>query len=120
MRLYLDEMISPAVAATLGGAGHDVVAVVERGALGASDPAQFARAIHERRALVTYDIADFVTLARAAGAAGRDHWGLVMVDDRHLPPSDIGGLIGALTVLLERHPDHDALKNRIAFLRRTS
>jgi predicted nuclease of predicted toxin-antitoxin system len=117
VRLYLDEMISPGVAGVLRDRGHDVVAAAECGALGASDAGQLARAIHERRALVTYDIADFVILARAAATAGRDHWGLLLINHRHLPPSDLGGLIGALAFLLEQRPDPDGLKNQVVFLR---
>ncbi|MBI4513698.1 MAG: DUF5615 family PIN-like protein [Gemmatimonadetes bacterium] len=36
MRLYLDEMISPKIAAALREQGHDVVAAAERGGLGAT------------------------------------------------------------------------------------
>ncbi len=117
MKLYLDEMIAPGVAAALRKRGHDVVATVERDALGAADAARLARAIHEQRALVTYNIADFVVLIRAAATATRDHWGLVLISYRRLPSSDIGGLIGALHALLVEHPAPDALKNRILFLR---
>ena len=45
MKLYLDEMISPAVARALRDLGYDAVAAAERDALGASDAAQLARAI---------------------------------------------------------------------------
>ena len=89
-------------------------------ALGASDPAQFARAIHERRVLVTYNVRDFVILAGAAATAARDHCGLVLINDRHLPPSDLGGLIKALATLLTTHADPDALRNQIVFLRRAA
>jgi predicted nuclease of predicted toxin-antitoxin system len=120
VKVYLDEMISPSVARALREQGYDVVAAVERNALGASDPAQLARAIHERRALATYNVGDFVTLARAAARAGRDHWGVVLINDRHLPPSDIGGLIDALAPLMVQHPGPDALRNRIVVLRRAA
>ena len=46
MRLYLDEMISPAVTDALRAVGLDAVAAVERDARGLSDVAQLARAIH--------------------------------------------------------------------------
>lgn len=118
MRIYLDEMISPTVAAALRERGHDAVAVVERRALGAPDAAQLARAMHEQRALVTYNIRDFAILARAATTAGHDHWGLVLIDDRRLPPSDIGALIEALGTLLTSHSAPDALENTVTFLRR--
>jgi predicted nuclease of predicted toxin-antitoxin system len=89
VKLYLDEMIAPSVARALRDRGHDVVAAVERGALGASDAAQLARAIQEERALATYNVSDFVALASAAASAGRDHWGIVLISQRSLPPATI-------------------------------
>jgi hypothetical protein len=119
VRLYLDEMISPDVAAGLRDRGHDAVSAAECGMLGASDAAQLARAIHERRALVTYNVRDFVLLARAATMAGREHWGLVLVGDRHLPPSAVGALVGSLAALLRHHKAGGALRNGMVFLRRS-
>ena len=110
-------MISPAVAGALRAVGADAVAAVERDALGLSDAAQLARAIHEKRALVTYDVTDFVLLARAAASAGREHHGIVLVAARTLPPADIGGLVRALETLLAQRPAPDALKNQTVVLR---
>jgi predicted nuclease of predicted toxin-antitoxin system len=117
VRLYLDEMIPPAVAVALRDGGDDAVAAAECDALGLSDAAQLARAIAEERALVTYDVRDYVLLARAAASAGRDHWGIVLVAARTIPPSDIGGLVRALQALVAERPARDALKNQTIFLR---
>lgn len=117
MRLYLDEMISPTVAAALRKRGHDVAATGDRGALAARDTAQLALAIHEQRALVTYDLVDFPSLAWAATSTGRDHWGVVLIHSRTILQSDVGGLIRALDALLRERPEADALKNQIIFLR---
>ena len=116
MTLYLDEMISPSVAADLRQSDHDVIAAVERGALGASDPYQLALAIRERRTLVTYNVRDFAVLARATAATGRDHWGIVLVSSLRIPPSDTGGLVRTLDPLLNDNPGAEALKNRTLFL----
>jgi predicted nuclease of predicted toxin-antitoxin system len=116
VRLYLDEMISPTVAEALSEGGADAVAAAERGALGLSDAAQLARAIHEERALVTYNVRDYVLLAQAAASAGHDHWGIVLVSPRSVLPSDIGGLVRALHALLAERPAADALKNQTIFL----
>jgi predicted nuclease of predicted toxin-antitoxin system len=116
VKLYLDEMIAPAVARELQRRGHDALAAVERDALGASDTAQLARAINEQRALATYNISDFVLLARAAAAAGRAHWGIVPISARTLPPSDIGGLVRAFEALLAKRHSPDALKDLTVFL----
>jgi predicted nuclease of predicted toxin-antitoxin system len=117
VRLYLDGMIPPAVAVALRDGGADAVAAAECDALGLCDAAQLARAIHEERALVTYDVRDYVLLARAAASAGRAHWGIVLVAARTIPPSDIGGLVRALQALLAERPAPDALKNQTVFLR---
>ena len=109
-------MISPAVAGALREGSGDAVAAVERNALGLSDAAQLARAIHERRAIVTYNIGDFVVLAKAAASRHQEHWGIVLVSPQTIPPSDIGGLTRALQALLVEHPALDALKNQTVFL----
>ena len=116
MKLYLDEMISPRVAAGLRQRGHDVVTVAERGNLGRSDARQFAVAIHERRALVTLDIGDFSALAKAAALAGSEHWGIVMVPRAGSSRVSVGVLLGALEHLLSGNPEPEALKNRVVFL----
>lgn len=117
MKLYLDEMISPAVAGALRERGHDAVAAVERAALGAPDPRQLALAIHERRAFVTFNVRDFVVLAKGAWAAGRDHSGIVLVSDRRFSTAAIGNLVRALEALMEENPEPDDLQGRTVFLR---
>lgn len=110
-------MISPTVAKTLRERGYDVVAAVERDALGASDAAQLARAISEDRALVTYNVRDFGPLAKAAATAGREHAGIVLVSYRRLPPSDVGGLVRALAALLDERSGPVDLASQTLFLR---
>jgi hypothetical protein len=109
-------MISPTVARTLRDLGHDTVAAVERDALGASDAAQLARAISEERALATYNIRDYVPLAKAAASAGRNHCGIILISYRTLPPSDLRGLVRSLAGLLDERPGTDALANQTVFL----
>lgn len=120
MKLYLDEMISPAVAVALRERGHDVVSAIERDALGASDAHHLALAIRERRALVTYDVRDFSLLGKAAAASNRDHWGIVFVTARRFPPAAIGNLIDALDVLLADTSRAAGLESRTIFLEKPS
>lgn len=116
MRLYLDEMISPRVAEGLRRRGHDVVAAAERETLGKSDARQLAEAIQEGRALVTFDVRDFSVLAKAAAAAGTEHWGIIFLSPARFSRSSIGGLVGALERLLARSPDHETMKDQVLFL----
>jgi len=116
VRLYLDEMISPRVAEGLRRRGYDVVAAAERETLGSSDARQLAEAIHGRRALVTFDVRDFSVLAKAAAVAGTENWGIVLLSPARFSRSSIGGLVGALDLLLSRNPDPGSLKNRALFL----
>ena len=97
------KMLAPTLAEALRQRGHDVVAAGERDALGASDAAQLARAIDEERAIVTYNIAEFVALARAAASAGRDHWGIILISSRTFPSSSLRDLIRSLDALLTDH-----------------
>ena len=68
MRLLLDENLSPAVSGYLVEAGHDVVHVRDRGLTSATDEVVFARAVVEKRVLVSADT-DFGTLLARSGAA---------------------------------------------------
>jgi hypothetical protein len=118
VKLYLDEMVSPRVAEGLRARGHDVVAAVERDALGRSDTRQLAVAIEEQRALVTFDVRDFSIIARAAASARTEHWGIILAPRARFERGAIGALGNALDALLCRLPDHEALKNRAIFLER--
>ncbi len=96
--------------------GYDVVAAAERETLGSSDARRLAEAIQERRALVTFDVRDFSVLAKAAAVAGTEHWGIVLLSPARFSRSSIGGLVGALELLLSRNPDPESMKNRALFL----
>lgn len=96
MRLLLDEQMSPQVAAGLRALGHDAVGVVEAGLRSADDAAVWRHAAEEGRAVVTYNLDDFVALASEAYENGSHHHGLILVSTRTLPTSDIGGLIRSL------------------------
>ena len=112
MRLLLDEHVDPVAAERLRTRGHDVIAVTERATLvGADDDALLDIAFDERRAIVTYDIAGFRTLARDRTNAEAHHFGLVFLDPQPFPQGrrHVGLLIAALEELLESMPAEDAL-----------
>ena len=72
VRLYLDENLSPRIAAQLRLRGIDAVSVRDIELLGAADVQHPERATEEGRVLVTTDV-DFLRLA----ASGIEHAGIV-------------------------------------------
>ncbi len=105
MKLLLDEQVTYKAAESLRDRGHDVTAVAETPSLrGMSDREIFDFAQTEQRAIVTYNVADFIEMVRDVSLRSEVHNGLVLVNTRRLPNSDIGGLVRALEALLEDAP----------------
>jgi hypothetical protein len=120
LKLLLDEMYSPAVAAELRRRGHDVLSVhdaessVDPGASGAD---VFAAAQAEGRVLVTENVRDYRPLEAAVIAGGLQHAGLVYTSNRGFPrgdPATLGRLVHALDALLREGQE---LRQRSLFLR---
>lgn len=107
MRLLLDEMHAPAVAARMRDRGHDAAAVKERADLvGLPDEELLRVATADRRAVVTENVKDFAALHRRISAAGQRHSGLVFTHSRRFPRSarnHVRVLADALAVLLDEH-----------------
>ena len=107
MKLLLDEMYAPSVAALLRDWGHDVVAVKERTDLmGLPDENLVQAATAEGRVVVTEDVSDFAALDRRIAATGRRHSGLVLAEARRFPRSGRNHarvLADALAALLSEH-----------------
>lgn len=107
MKLLLDEMYAPGVAALLRDWGHDAVAVKERSDLiGMPDEDLLRVATAEGRAVVTEDVYDFAALDRRISAAGQNHSGLVLTLARRFPRSARNHarvLADALAALLSEH-----------------
>ena len=70
MRLLLDEMYSERVGELLRTRDHDAVHVREIGLAGAADADVLARAVDERRTLVTENAVDFLPLLDQRQSAG--------------------------------------------------
>ena len=104
LRLLLDEHISPDVAVGLR-RRHRVIVVHwmaewESGAyLGQDDSACLLQAAAERLTLVTYDRRTIPPLLKSWAEAGLQHGGIIFVDEKSIAPSDIGGLVRALSFL---------------------
>ena len=107
MKLLLDEMYAPGVAALLRDWGHDAVAVKERRDLiGLSDQHLLETATAEGRAVVTEDVYDFAALDRRISTARQRHSGLVLAHPRRFPRTvrnHARVLADALAALLSEH-----------------
>ncbi|MEA2380302.1 MAG: hypothetical protein QOH72_273 [Solirubrobacteraceae bacterium] len=119
MRLCLDELYSPRIAAELRARGHDAISVHDRPALiGLPDAPLLELMADERRAIVTENAGDFVPIAGRLALEGREHFGLVLTSSAALPRSrnTIGRHVRALDAFLIERPADDALRNQVAWL----
>ena len=99
VRLLLDEMFSPVIAAALRDLGHDVAAAAEQPALRAmTDEEVFARAAAQRQWLLTENVKDFQPVLQQALQAGTPTAGLLFTSSRTFPRSrkNPGPLIHAI------------------------
>jgi hypothetical protein len=120
LRFLLDEHISPDVAIGLrkGRGGPIIDSIVDwkdGSLLGSEDPLLLSIAFSEKRTLVSYDQSTIVPLLKEWGEQSIDHAGLVFVDERTIPSSDIGGLIRALSQLWQAQKHLD-WRNRVVYL----
>ncbi|OHB75799.1 MAG: hypothetical protein A2Z34_07150 [Planctomycetes bacterium RBG_16_59_8] len=102
VKYLLDEQISPGVAEILARSGIDTIAVARSPYAGFDDRSLLSAAVAEGRLLVTYNIDDFTQLFGDCLKEGRPMAGIVFVDVRTIPTSDIRGLAGSLRTLAEK------------------
>jgi predicted nuclease of predicted toxin-antitoxin system len=107
VKAFLDEQLSPQIAALLREAGYDVVAVAERDDLvGSTDSTILEVATSEGRAVVTNNIKDFRPLVAERLAQGRTHGGLILVPStRTRTRAAIAALGRAIEKVLNDNPD---------------
>jgi predicted nuclease of predicted toxin-antitoxin system len=77
-KLHLNENLSPRFAEQLRRQGFDVTSTQEAEMLAASDEEQLAHACAEQRAILTFNVGDFVALHHQYIASGKEHWGIVL------------------------------------------
>jgi hypothetical protein len=122
LALLLDEHISPAVAEEFRkrtkNASILALAEWEDGQfLGVSDEVILTQAAVQKLTFVTYDRKTIPPVLKSWAEAGRDHGGVVFVDEKTIPPSDIGGLIAALQKLVRDSARTD-MTSAVIFLQR--
>jgi len=121
LKFLLDEHISPTVADGLRRRSRLAVVYCmtewEEGEfLGQQDSYCLQQAAAQGLTLVTYDRRTISPLLKIWAEEDREHGGVIFVDEKTLSPSDIGGLIRALSKLLRNSSAWD-WTNRVCFLR---
>ena len=122
LKLLLDEHVSPEVAngLRLRAKGLFVCALgewQEGRFLGLPDDVLLKAAAAEHLTLVTYDRRTIPPLLKVWAEEGREHGGVILVDNRTIPASDIGGLVKALRAVWHQGAKWD-WTNRTMMLRR--
>jgi hypothetical protein len=122
LRLLLDEHISPRVAVGIRLRDKKIIirSMVEweNGSfLGREDSACLREAVVQKLTLVTYDCRTIPPLLKNWAEEGRQHGGVIFVDEKTISQADIGGLIQSLDKLVKEARDLD-WTDRIYFLRR--
>jgi hypothetical protein len=122
LRLLLDEHISPGVAQPMRRRDRKIVVIAmvdweEGNFLGQEDSACLQEAAIQKLTLVTYDCKTIPPLLKNWAEEGRQHAGVVFVDEKTISPGDIGGLVQSLGQLIKEARDWD-WTDRIRFLRR--
>jgi hypothetical protein len=83
LRLYMDEDAGEhAVAEGLRARRIDVLTTVEAGRCGISDRNQLDFASSQRRAIYTFNVADFARLHKEHVSQGVDHYGIIVLPDQ--------------------------------------
>ena len=116
-----DAHISPSVAQQVKEKQPDIIIYCLRdwrnGALlQAEDPLILAAAREEQLSLVTYDQRTIAPLILQWATEGRDHAGIIFVDEKSMPQKDIGGKVRAIISLWNQAKSLD-WTNAVGFLK---
>jgi hypothetical protein len=122
LKLLLDEHISPDVAAGMRRRDRKVTVYGlvewEGGSfLGQEDSACLLEAAVQKLTLVTYDRRTIPPLLKAWAEEGRQHAGVIFVDEKTISQADVGSLIQSLEKLVKEARSWD-WTDRVCFLER--
>ena len=120
LRLLLEEHISPLVAEGLRRRHRALKAIclaewAQGKFLGQPDEICLEQAAQQRLTLVTYDRRTIPPLLKTWAEDGRRHAGVIFVDEKTIPPADVGRLVRALSDLCHKTAKWD-WRDRICFL----
>jgi uncharacterized protein DUF5615 len=115
VKLLLDEMYPPVLAASLQGAGIDATTVRTLRLAGSSDAEVFAAAVAGAYTLLTENVGDFTRLAAEHTSAGGHHAGLLIALSSRFSRRPHG--IEPLNAAIQGVADH-RLDDRIVYLER--
>lgn len=76
--LYLDEDVHPKLALILRERGFDALTTAEAGMLSQKDPEQLKFAANQSRAILTYNVRDYIQLAQQHTEQHRTHAGIIV------------------------------------------
>jgi hypothetical protein len=113
LRLLLDEMYPPALAAALAAEGIDAVTIIELGMAGTPDPEVFAHAVADDRVVLTENVGDFIAIAAQHSSTGAHHPGLLIALSNRFSRRRAG--YGRLIAAIKTHRRED-LTDRIIYL----
>ena len=122
MKILVDELFPATLAKQLREKGHDAVAVQELPHLrGTPDRDLFDYAQHERRAVVTENVADFLRIDAEYRAAGKEHFGLVLTNNNAFPrgaPNTLGTLVRSIDRLLNEVAQMEVPPSHVIWLQK--
>jgi predicted nuclease of predicted toxin-antitoxin system len=111
--IYTDEDVGPHLAPALQRRRYTAQSTVEAGNFENSDEAQLIYATAQGMAFLTYNIQDFIPLARSWYLAGREHAGIILSEQ--FSQRQFGELLRRVLRLLDRLTA-DELYNQVIFL----
>lgn len=97
IKLYLDEDVDPLLAPVLRERGIDCLSTREAQNLGHSDVQQLTFATNQGRVILTFNVKDFLRLAKELTNSSRHHSGIIV--SNHLPFRE---LLRRVLVLVQR------------------
>ncbi|MFQ5780088.1 MAG: DUF5615 family PIN-like protein [Nitrospiria bacterium] len=110
VKLYLDEDIDPLLAQVLRDRRIDCLSTQEADHCGLPDADQLAFAAEQERAILTFNVKDYVQLAREYAISNKHHRGIVV--SNHLPFRE---LLRRVLGLILRHT-HEGLNDKLLWL----